>query len=605
MNLNISNGDKMSEKLQVLKRLMKEKGYDFYLVPSIDDHNNEYVPECWQYRSWISGFDGSAGDVLVGLDRSYLSTDGRYFTQADFQLDKNEFELLKQTTFSSKIEEWLEENLAGKTLAIDPKKIGITRAENLLSIAKKVDGKIVFDNTNLVAQAQKELNQEVALPKEKIFAHEIQYSGQSVDSKLRNLRTYLKSIKAECLIETSLDSIMWTLNIRGRDIKNTPLAICYMVVTVESTFLYIDKDKVTEDVLSDFEQNNIIVLDYKEFFTDLKKFAAKFVIDSNIASYAVKLAIKENEHSKLIEDTSPIILSKALKNSVEINGSKDAHKKDAAAFISWWHWMENNYQGIDELDAMAKLKEFRAKQKGYVEDSFSYIVGHAANGAIIHYSAKRDANLNKIDDQAPLLCDSGGQYKEGTTDITRVLHFGRPSNEHRRYYTLVLKGHLGLGRAVFPKGTTGSHLDILAREHLWHFCSDYAHGTGHGVGSFLGVHEGPQRINSASKVELMPGMILSNEPGAYFPGQFGIRIENLCYVKQRNQDSPTGHGPFYCFEDLTLVPYEYKLIETWMLTYTEKKTINNYYSRIRKEVLPLIEDQEVKDFLLFKTRHIK
>ncbi|AIT08890.1 Xaa-Pro aminopeptidase [Candidatus Francisella endociliophora] len=596
----------MSEKLQVLKKIMQEKGYDFYLVPSTDDHNNEYVPDCWQYRAWISGFDGSAGDVLVGMDRAYLSTDGRYFTQADFQLDKQEFSLLKQTTFASKIEEWLSENLAGKILAIDPKKISIARAENLLEIANNTGGKIVFDSENLVAQAQKELSQTVETPTENIFVHEIQYAGQSVESKLNNIRKELKEKQVNALVISSLDEIMWTLNIRGRDICHTPVAISYLVVTLDELYLYINKSKIDDEVAEYLSSNTITVKNYSEFYTDLATYEAKYLLDVTSANFAMKQAIKQQVKSEILLTQSPVILSKALKNTMEITGAKDAHRKDAAAFISWWHWLENNYKNsVNEIQAQEKLTEFRAKQKGYVEDSFSYIIGHAANGAIIHYSAKNDENLKTIDDQAPLLCDSGGQYKDGTTDITRVLHFGRPSKEHRRYYTLVLKGHLGLGRAVFPKGTTGSHLDVLAREHLWHFCSDYSHGTGHGVGSFLGVHEGPQRINSASKVELMPGMIVSNEPGAYFPGEFGIRIENLCYVKQRDQESPTGHGPFFCFEDLTLIPYEYKLIETWMLTYTEKKTINNYYSRIRKEVLPLIEDKDVRDFLLFKTRHIK
>lgn len=595
----------MSDKLQVLKKLMQEKDYDLYLVPSIDDHNNEYVPECWQYRAWISGFDGSMGDVLVTNEHAYLSADGRYFTQAEYQLDKKEFTLLKQTSFTSKIEEWLSDNFAGKTLAIDPKKIGVARAENLLKLAEKAGGKIIFDKENLVAKAQEELGQTTAVPAEKIFVHEIQYAGQSVESKLKAIRKDFKEKGSNALVASNLDAIMWMLNVRGRDISYTPLAISYLVVTLDDVYLYIDKSKIDDEVKGYLNSNNITVKNYSQFFEDLATYEAKYLLDISSANYAMKEAINQKNNSEILLGNSPITLSKALKNSMEINGAKDAHRKDAVAFISWWHWMENNYQDINELDAAAKLKEFRSQQKGYVEDSFPYIVGHAANGAIIHYMAKKDSNLKEIDDQAPLLCDSGGQYKEGTTDITRVLHFGRPSKEHRRYYTLVLKGHLGLGKAVFPKGTTGSHLDVLAREHVWHFCADYGHGTGHGVGSFLGVHEGPQRISSASKVELMPGMILSNEPGAYFPGEFGIRIENLCYVKQRNQESPTGHGPFYCFEDLTLIPYEYKLIETWMLTYTEKRTINNYYSRIRKEVLPLIEDQDVKDFLLFKTRHIK
>ncbi|QLE78712.1 aminopeptidase P family protein [Francisella sp. Scap27] len=595
----------MSIKLNTLRKLMTDKAYDFYLVPSIDDHNNEYVPKCWAYREWVSEFDGSAGDVLVTLDHAYLSTDGRYFTQALDQLDNKEFSLLKQKAYASEIEAWLGENFTGKTLAVDPKKINITRAENLLKLAEKHNAKVVFDNENLVVLAQQELKDTKDIPASEVFLHEIQYTGQSTKSKLSNIRKELKENNQTALVVSSLDDIAWSLNIRGRDTQNTPVSISYLVVTLDQTYFYVDEQKLTSEVKDYLSENAITVKDYSQFFIDLAEYEAKYLLDNRSANFAMKQAISQNNNSTITVDKSPITLSKALKNSMELNGSQEAHRKDAAAFIKWWWWMENNFEGKTELDAMAKLRECRAEQKGYVEDSFSYIVGHGANGAVIHYNAKDDENLKTIDDKAPLLCDSGGQYNEGTTDITRVLHFGRPESEHRRYYTLVLKGHLGLGRAVFPQGTVGSQLDILAREHLWHFCSDYGHGTGHGVGSFLGVHEGPQSIGPKAQVPLMPGMILSNEPGAYFPGEFGIRIENLCYVKERKQDSPTGHGPFYCFEDLTLIPYEFKLIETWMLTYTEKKTINNYYSRIRKEVLPLVQEQEVKDFLLFKTRHIK
>ncbi|APD50712.1 aminopeptidase P family protein [Francisella hispaniensis] len=597
----------MSEKLQILRSLMQEKGYDFYIVPSVDDHNNEYVPKCWQYRAWISGFDGSAGDVLVGMDKAYLSTDGRYFLQAEQQLNKDEFELIKQSGSAPEIVKWLWKNAKGKTIAIDPAKLSYKSALELLDFLNSNDYNVVFDQDNLVHKAQQKLNQVADIPCTVIQEHAIQYSGRSVASKIEELRRTMKQIRSDFYVDSKLDHIAWLLNIRGRDVECTPLVISYLFVSLDEIILYVDDRKVTPEIKKYLDDNYIQTRDYYQFYQDLEITTGKYLLDGANINYKVPQSINKNQNSScyFLMIDSPVGLSKALKNPVEINGAKEAHRKDAAAFISWWHWIENNYQGVDEIQAAAKLREFRAQQQGYVEDSFSYIVGHAANGAIIHYMAKKDANLKKIDDQAPLLCDSGGQYREGTTDITRVLHFGKPSKEHRRYYTLVLKGHLGLGRAVFPKDTTGSQLDVLAREHLWHFCADYAHGTGHGVGSFLGVHEGPQRINSVSKVELMPGMILSNEPGAYFPGEFGIRIENLCYVKQRDQESPTGHGPFYYFEDLTLVPYEYKLIETWMLTYTEKKTINNYYSRIRKEVLPLISDPQVREFLLFKTRHIK
>ena len=594
----------MSNKLELLRKQMTNSGFDYYLVPSVDDHKNEYVPECWQYRAWISGFDGSAGDVLVGKDKAYLSTDGRYFLQAEQQLNANDFELVKQSGYASELELFLEKNAQGKTLGIDPTKVDVNRAEKLIALMKSIGGKVIFDRKNLIAKVQQNMNDAIEIPSKPIMIQELHYAGQSVNSKLNNLRTYLKSINQECFVETKLDSIMWALNIRGRDVKNTPLAICYMVVTIEDIYLYIDDSKLNDETRKHLEDARVVIMKYEEFYNDLEKFSAKFCIDSANANYAVKQAITKNKHSQLIEIDSPITLSKALKNSIEINGAKDAHRKDAAAFITWWHWVETNYAELDEMTAEAKLEEFRSKQRGFVEKSFDSITGFAGNGAVIHYRSTLKTN-KKFDDVSPLLTDSGGQYQDGTTDVTRVFHFGRPTKEHRRFYTLVLKGHLGLGRAVFPKGTQGCHLDVLAREHLWHFSANYAHGTGHGVGSFLGVHEGPQAITPISQQELMPGMILSNEPGAYFSNDFGIRIENLCYVKNKNVESPTGHGPFYCFEDLTLIPYEYKLIETGMLTYTEKRTINNYYSRIRKEVLPLIEDKAVQDFLLFKTRHIK
>ncbi|APC97374.1 aminopeptidase P family protein [Francisella frigiditurris] len=596
----------MSQKLQVLRELMAEKGFDYYIVPSVDDHKNEYVPKCWQYRAWISGFDGSAGDVLVGMDKAYLSTDGRYFLQAEKQLDSNDFQLIKQTGFESEITKWLWKNAGGKTIGIDPAKIDYKKATQLLELLNEHNYNIVFDEENLIHKAQEKLNQVIDVPCTLIEEHGIQYSGRSVSSKIEELRNTIKQTNSDFYVDSKLDHIAWLLNIRGRDVACTPLVISYLLVSLDKIILYVNSGKITEEVRSYFDENKVEVREYSQFYADLESKSGKYLLDGANVNYKIVRNIKRNENSScyaLMVDT-PVGLSKALKNPVEINGAKDAHRKDAAAFIKWWHWLENNYENLDELTAQAKLFEFRSKQKNFVENSFDYITGFAGNGAVIHYRSSEKTN-KKFDNISPLLTDSGGQYKDGTTDVTRVLHFGRPTKEQRRYYTLVLKGHLGLGRAVFPKGTKGSQLDVLAREHLWHFSANYAHGTGHGVGSFLGVHEGPQSISAASQQELMPGMILSNEPGAYFKDDFGIRIENLCYVRERNVDSPTGHGYFYYFEDLTLIPYEFKLIETIMLTYTEKKTINNYYSRIRKEVLPLIEEQEVKDFLLYKTRHIK
>ena len=353
----------MSQKSEVLKRLMNEKGYDYYLVPSIDNHNNEYVPPCWQYRVWISEFDGSAGDVLITQDISFLSTDGRYFTQAEYQLDSKGFSLLKQKGYDSEIENWLIKNFKGKTLAVDPKKISIARAENLLKLAEQYDAKVVFDTDNLVAKAQEELNQTQAVPMNKVFLHEIQYTGQSVESKLNTIRKELKEENQNALVVSSLDAVMWSLNIRGRDIKNTPVAICYLVITLSDAYIYIDSQKVDDEVKEYFLANKITMKTYEQFFVDLAEYEANYLLDVRSANYAMKEAIMQNKYSKVLIAESSITLSKALKNSMEINGAKDAHKKDAVAFIKWWWWMENNYQGLNEIQAGAKLQEFRAEQK--------------------------------------------------------------------------------------------------------------------------------------------------------------------------------------------------------------------------------------------------
>ena len=593
----------MSKKIESLRNLMKQKGYDFYIVPSTDDHKNEYLPECWEFRAWISGFTGSAGDVLIGLDNAYLSTDGRYFLQAEEELDKNLFTLIKQKGSQSEILDFLKAYAKDKTVAVDPKKLDINTAENLINIMNSIGGKVIFDNENLIEIVQKELNENIELPNSKVFVHDIQYSGQSVKSKINSIRQTLKDKNQQCLIETKLDSIAWTLNIRARDIKCTPVCVSYLAITLDKIYWYVDSQKLNKEVLNHLSQINIEIKPYENFYNDLENYSSNYMVDKANANYCVKSTIEKNKNSKIFFENSPITLSKALKNTIEISGAKEAHKKDAVAFIKWWYWLENNFDNQDEITASKKLLEFRQEQKDFIEDSFDSISGYASNGAIIHYKAT-EKSAKKLGNEKPYLIDSGGQYLQGTTDVTRVLHFGNTTHEQRRFYTLVLKGHLSLGRSSFPKGTTGSQLDPIARQFLWRFNADYLHGTGHGVGNCLGVHEGPQGITPISKQELMLGMVLSNEPGVYFENNFGIRIENLCFIKKSIKENFIDKE-FYCFENLTLIPYESKLMEMQMLTYTEKKVINKYNTRIRKEILPLIEDENIKKFLLSKTRYIR
>jgi len=594
----------MSIKLQTLRNLMQDHKYDFYFIPSADNHNNEYVPECWQYRAWISNFTGSAGDVLVGQEKSFLSTDGRYFLQARKQLE-SDFDLLEQhSQIISEIEKYLLKNAQGKTLALDPKTVNINRANKLKEIMHSIGGRVVFDNNNLIEQTQIKLEENSPLPQKEIFIQGIEYSGQSLKSKIENIRHELNQKSLTHLVESRLDNLAWALNIRGSDLKCTPAVIAYLIISLEKIELYVDSAKITTEVAEYFAANDVEIKDYNKFYLELENATGKYLIDGGNANYKILECLNRKENVLEIS-TSPIILSKSLKNRVEILGAKDAHKKDAVAYIHWWHWLENNFEGHDEISSQQKLLEFRKEQNGFSELSFATISGFGSNGAIIHYSSQEHTN-KKLEDNNLYLVDSGGQYLDGTTDITRVFHLGKPSFEQAKHYTLVLKGHLAVAKAIFPKGTKGIELDTFARQYLWRSSLDYNHGTGHGVGSFLSVHEGPQVISKgATKQDLLPGMIVSNEPGLYLEGQYGIRIENLHFIKEYSRESITNNGPFYTLESLTLVPYELKLINLKMLSYSEKKTINNYHLKIRKIILPLIDSPKVRKFLIHKTRQIK
>lgn len=582
-------------KLSSLRNMMKAKGYDFYLVPSSDPHNSEYVPACWNYRAWISGFDGSAGEALIGLEQAFLSTDGRYFLQAEQQLDPLYFELVKQTGFVSELDRRLAEIGEGKRLAIDPKTVNIAQAQHYEALMASIGGEVIYDDHNLIAEVMTQCGEMQALPKAKIFKHEVAYAGQSVETKLATVREAMRQNKVEALILSALDEVAWMLNIRGSDVDFNPVAIAYAVITLEGAFLYIDADKVDEPTAKHLRKNRIEVVDYHQFFTDLEASELSTWLDPKTANYAIYRAT--DGHTKMVLKPSPVVLLKACKNDVEIAGAKEAHLKDAVAYLHYLYWLENNWQNADEISSQTKLAEFRAQQPHFMGESFNSISGYASNGAIIHYRSTPET-CKKISNDNLYLLDSGGQYLEGTTDITRTFHLGQPTAEHKRCYTLVLQGHLALVRAIFPLGTKGEQLDVLARQYLWNKHMNYAHGTGHGVGSFLCVHEGPQKISSApSNQALLAGMIVSNEPGVYFNGHFGIRIENLCVVVP-HQDS----DDYYTFEDLTMVPYARNLIDVSMLSTEEITQINAYHQQVKTVLMPRLNDQAVKDYLEMLTQ---
>lgn len=571
----------IADRLQLLRLQMQQNKIDIYIIPSIDAHNSEYVPAVWERIAWISGFNGSAAEVIVTKDHAYLSTDGRYFLQAQNQLDSKYYTLIKQIGFVSQINQWLLNNAGGKSVGIDPALLSIGRADKLQSMLHDIAAKLVFIPDNLIDKCRRQMGEEINLPDNKAFFLPEIYTGQSISNRLEFIRSQLTKHNADFIALNVLDEIAWVFNMRGSDIEYNPLIISYAVIGKNDAWLFVDRRKITGNLLNILTDCGVRLFDYDEFGKQLSNLEGVIWLDEKSANYLMLDRISPK--SKIILTTSPVVLAKACKNQVEAAGSCNAHIKDAVAVINFLHWLDNNWQlGVTELSCADKLAEFRWQQENIQGMSFNTISGFAGNGAIIHYRAAPETNKT-VDDSSLYLIDSGGQYLDGTTDITRTIHLGTPTQEQKLHYTLVLKGHLALGRVVFPHGTCGEHLDVLARKALWRGHLNYNHGTGHGVGSFLCVHEGPQRISGGmSNIPLVPGMIVSNEPGLYIAGQYGIRIENLCLVQDSHTNSE--YGPFYYFEDLTLVPYARKLIDIDLLDDEDKKQIKAYYAKIADKV---------------------
>lgn len=580
------------QRLELLRAEMHNAGVDVYLIPSIDAHNSEYVPECWQRRPWISGFDGSAGEVMVTLNQAYLSTDGRYFLQADQQLDATCFKLIKQQGFVSEIELWLQHNATGMKLGIDPQLISIARMTKLQQIMSSIGGEVIILAENLIDKCKLISGENLTLPCAKAYAHNDVFTGESVVNKLKWLRADLSANLVDATAFNVLDEIAWLFNIRGADIDYNPLVISYVFVSQSEAILFVDLDKISPELEQNLLASGVTIKSYSEFGVYLSKLNIKICLDDKTANYWMQQ--QAEVANQISYARSPIVFKKAIKNSVEQDGMRYAHIKDAVAMVGFLHWLENNWQqGVDEVSAADKLAEFRSQQENLKGFSFATISGYASNGAIIHYRATAETS-KVIKNDSLYLLDSGGQYLEGTTDITRTMHLGEPTAEQKRHYTLVLKGHLALSRSIFVHGTCGENLDVLARAPLWNEFLNYRHGTGHGVGSFLCVHEGPQKISQASSgVALLPGMVVSNEPGLYIDGSHGIRIENLCLVSEIEQPAAKSSefGPFYQFEDLTLVPYCKKLIDLDLLSIEDKQQIKVYYQRIIEKVVPRLSDE--------------
>lgn len=598
-----------ASRLTELRKLMSERKVDVYIVPSEDSHSSEYIAPCDGRRAFISGFTGSAGCAVITHDKAALATDGRYFNQASKQLDDN-WLLLKQGIQDVPTwQEWSAEQAeGGKTVAVDPTLLTSGTAKKLSEKFQKSGGKelepVAENLIDLVWGSDRP-----SRPNEPVIILDEKFAGKDVKTKLEELRKELEKRKSLGFVVSMLDEIAWLFNLRGNDIPYNPVFFSYAIVTPDEATLYINSSKLTSECQNFLEKNKVTVKPYEDIFSDATAFgktaeanqaktgeSKKFLI-SKRASWALKRALGGDDFVE--EVRSPIADAKALKNETELEGMRACHVRDGAALIEYFAWLEDQLvvkkATIDEVEAADKLEAYRAKHKDFVGLSFDTISSTGPNAAVIHYKPEK-GNCATIDPAAIYLCDSGAQYLDGTTDTTRTLHFGTPSEREIEAYTLVLKGNIALDRIVFPKGTTGFAIDCMARQFLWKEGLDYRHGTGHGVGSFLNVHEGPIGIGTRiqfSEVALAPGNVISNEPGFYEDGSFGIRIENIIMVKEVQTKHKFGDKPFLGFEHVTMVPYCRKLIDPELLTADEKEWLNEYNKDIFEKTKGYFEKDEV------------
>ncbi|KAF4972622.1 hypothetical protein FZEAL_9565 [Fusarium zealandicum] len=600
-----------TSRLDRLRGFMKERNVQVYVIPSEDSHSSEYIADCDARREHISGFTGSAGCAVVTLESAALATDGRYFNQATAQLDSN-WTLLKQGLQDVPTwQEWSAEQSSGnKNVGVDPSLISGSTAKNLAEKIRKNGGaELVPVEGNLVDLVWGD--QRPARPSEQVLVQPDELAGESVSNKLTKVRQDLEKKHSPGFLVSMLDEIAWLFNLRGNDIPYNPVFFAYAIVTPDSAKLYVDDSKLDDKCRSHLAANKVQIKSYDSIIDDARELhtavsekrksdssapAGNFLISSK-GSWALKRALGGD--SSVDEIRSPVGDAKAIKTEAELAGMRACHVRDGAALIQYFAWLENQLvekkATLDEVEAADKLEELRSQKKDFAGLSFPTISSTGANAAIIHYGPER-GNCATIDPEAIYLCDSGAQYRDGTTDTTRTLHFGTPTEAEREAYTLVLKGHIALDQAVFPKGTTGFALDSLARQHLWKNGLDYRHGTGHGVGSFLNVHEGPIGIGTRvqfAEVALAPGNVLSNEPGYYEDGKYGIRIENIVIVKEVKAKHSFGDKPFLGFEHVTMVPYCRNLIDAKLLTSDEKEWLNEYNADVLDKTQGYFEGDDV------------
>lgn len=578
-----------AERLQALRQELARQGVNGFLVPRADEHQGEYVPLRAQRLAWLTGFNGSAGMAIVLDDRAAIFVDGRYTLQVTHQVDTTLFAPQPLSTVSP--DRWLAENLTpAKRIGFDPWLHSINEIERLAAACAKAGAELVPLERNPIDAVWPD---QPPPPLGPVVPHDLAYAGVSAETKREQLAATLRNAKADAAVLTLPESIAWLLNLRGSDVPHVPLPLSFAILNADATVdLFIDARKMTEAALRHIG-NRVTVHPPAALNAQLERAGAlsqTVLLDPGAAPWGIAARL-EAAGARVLRDMDPTTLPKACKNPVEIAGTRRAHRRDGVALTSFLAWLAREAPSgrLTEIAASDRLEAFRRQSPLCRDLSFDTISGAGANGAIVHYRATPRSNAHLRPDSLYLL-DSGAQYPDGTTDVTRTIAIGTPSAEMRDRFTRVLKGHIAIATARFPAGTTGSQLDGMARRALWAIGLDYEHGTGHGVGSYLAVHEGPQRISkAATSAALRPGMIVSNEPGCYKTGAYGIRIENLVLVREARLDN--GGARFLEFETLTLAPIDRNLVEPALMTQDELDWLNAYHARVWRKIGPRVDAQ--------------
>ena len=598
------------EKLAALRQAMREAGVAAYVVPGNDPHASEYMAAHWCEMQWLSGFNGESGTMVVTLDRALLWTDSRYYLQAGIELKDSTIELMRESDIDCpSITEWLTVNGERLTVGVNPEMFSVdeySAFRNQFSAAG-----IQLKSIDLIKPLWTEGRP--AIPQDKLYPYSADFAGETVESKLARMRALISGKwKVEsgkfALIISALDEIAWLFNIRGNDVEYNPVVIAYAVLEADKCTLFVDAAKIDSPAQNYLDFNNIDIQPYEAVFDYIRGLKGTVLYDGARVNEALYEAIPED--CRKVNTKSPILIDKAHKNAVELEGERIAMRQDAVALTRFFKWLEEEAfkdgRKQTEWTLMEKLHEFRMMGENFVEESFGTIAGYKGNGAIVHYAATAD-HCAEVKPEGMLLLDSGGQYLDGTTDITRTVWLGgRIPQQAKLDYTYVLKGHIALARARFPRGTRGNQLDALAKQFMWEAGITFGHGTGHGVGHFLGCHEGPQNVRTDNNpTALEVGHIISDEPGIYRTGEWGIRTENLITViPAKRTKATTTEDEWLQFETLTLCFYDTNLIEMSLMTEDEIDWLNAYHVRVYKEVAPLLNEEERK-FLARKCASIE